>query len=164
MASRRHCPPSPCVRFPTRAIQSARRSSNAAQTSLIAPASACASKSLAQPCWPRWSQPTSLMVIMSFAFCRCDNIDVTQVLLLSVRRELPSEYIELFYILHVLPRMFLPRLLAGQHPAARPQDSYSLNSCRYRTILCWKNDSRRRTQLHCFTACRWLLLRALTAE
>ena len=82
-------------------------------------------------------------------------IDITQVV---GSRELRSKYAELFDILHVLPCMFLSRLLASQHPAARLQDSYNLNGCRHGTILRWKNDGRRRTQLHCFAACRRLLL------
>jgi len=90
-------------------------------------------------------------------------IDVTLVVLLSVHRELRSEYAELsFDIFCVLPHTFLSRLLDGQHPAARPHDSYILNGCRYRTILRRENDRWRRTQLHCFVACRRLLLRVLT--
>jgi len=75
--------------------------------------------------------------------------DVTQVVLLSVRQELRSEYAELFLDIFCI---LLSRLLAGRQPAARLQDSYNLNGCRYRTILSWENDGRRRTQIHCLAA------------
>jgi len=89
--------------------------------------------------------------------------DVTQVVLLSVYLEFQSEYAELFLdIFCALSYIaFLSRLLADRYPAARPQDSNNLNGCRYRTILRWENDGRRRTPLHCFAACRRLLLRSL---
>jgi len=74
--------------------------------------------------------------------------------------QIRSTILALYKLVCMYVCMFLSRLLAGQHPAARPQDSNNLNSCRYCTILRWENDRRRRTQLHCFAACRWLLLRA----
>jgi len=144
--------PPPLVRFPTRAIQSARRSSCAARTSLVVPASVCASKSSAQTYWPRRSQLTSLMADYVISFRRCDNWHHSSAP--SVGSLRTSVWI-------CWTLRYPPRSLAGWHPAARLQDSYNLNSCRHGTILRWENNRRRWTQLHCFTACRRLLLRAL---
>jgi len=88
--------------------------------------------SAAQPGWPRRSQSTGLTA--------------------------PVDYMSSSAVSHIA---FLSRLLAGRHLTARLQDSNNLNGCRYRTILCRENDRRWRTQLHCFVACRRLLLRAL---
>ena len=94
MNARRHCPPPPTHPFPTRAIRSVRLSSYAARTSLVAPFG-----------WPRRSQATGLRRLYHLSETPADAmIDVTLVVLLSVRRELRSEYAELsFDIFCVLP-------------------------------------------------------------
>jgi len=85
------------IRFPTRAIRSARWSSYAARTSLIAPASERAS---AITCVQVLS-PTVLAAAISIDRCygqQCHlppadaMTDITQVVLLSVHQELRSEY------------------------------------------------------------------------
>jgi len=120
------------------------------------------SKSSAQPGWPRLSQPTGHMAdyitclpqmqwltSLKWSFCWfAENFGLNM---------LNSSLISSAFS-HIA---FLSRLLAGWHPVARPQGSYNLNGCRYRTILRWENERRRWTQLHCFTAWRRLLLRVL---
>jgi len=85
----------PHVRFPTRAIRSARRSSYAAQTLLVAPACERASSITCV----QVLGPTVLAAVISIDRCYgrlCHLppadaiIDITQVVLLSVRQELRS--------------------------------------------------------------------------
>jgi len=129
----------PCVRFPTRVIQSARRSSYATRTSLVAPASVRASSITCV----QVLGPTVLAAAISIDRCYCRlchlppadaMIDITQGVLLSVRQELRSQYadsLNFYSISSVFSHIaFLSRLRAGRQPAARPQDSYILNGCR----------------------------------
>jgi len=74
--------------------------------------------------------------------------DVTQVVLLSVCRELRSEYAEVvFDIFCILPHSVPVKVASRSTPGGETQDSYNLNGCRYRTILRQENNGRRRTQL-----------------
>jgi len=61
-------------------------------------------------------------------------IDITEVVLLSVRQERRSEYADSLNFSSISSAFshiaFLSRLRAGRQPAARPQDSYILNGCR----------------------------------
>jgi len=99
------------VRFSTRAIRSARRSSYVARTSLVTPASERApSITCVQVHGPtRPAAANSTDRSYGRLYCLPETpadamIDVTQVAFLSVRRELRSEYAELsFYIFCVLP-------------------------------------------------------------
>jgi len=101
----------PRVRFSTRAIRSARRSSYAARTSLVAPASERASSIMCV----QVLGPNRLTMVISTdrSYGRLYHlpetpadatIDVTQMVFLSVCRELRSEYAELsFDIFCILP-------------------------------------------------------------
>jgi len=179
--------PPPRVGFPTHAIRSARRSSYAARTSLVAPASKRVSSitcvqlendnvmnfipTMLSPSPPQILGPSGSRLAaaistdqssgptMSFASRRRD--DVKQVVFCRFTENFGLNMLNTSSIFSVFSHIaFLSRLLAGRHAVARLQDSCNLNGCRYRTILHWENDGRRRTQLHCFVACRWLLLRA----
>jgi len=132
------CPP-PRVRFPTRAIRSARRSSYAESASLVAPAFEWASSITCV----QVLSPTVLAAAISIDRCYCRlchlppadaMIDITQVVLLSVRQELRSEYADSLNFSSISSAFchiaFLSRLRAGRQPAARPQVSYILNGCR----------------------------------
>jgi len=146
----------PRVRFPTRTIRSARRSSYAARTSLVAPASERASSITCV----QVLGPTVLATAISIDRCYCRlchlptadaMIDITQVLL-SVRQELRSEYADSFNFSSISSAFshiaFLSRLRAGRQPAARPQDSYILNGCRsYYSMLAKRRVATNTTPL-----------------
>jgi len=162
------CPP-PRVRFPTRAIRSARRSSYAARTSLVAPASERASLITCV----QVLSPTVLAVVISIDRCYCRlchlppadaMIDITQVVLLSVRQELRSEYADSLNFSSISSAFsntaFLSRLRAGPQTVARPQDSYILNGCRsYYPMLGKRWAATNTTPL--FRGMQALLLRVL---
>jgi len=131
----------PRIRFPTRAIRSARphdgpamwRGLRSSHLLLSGRRRSRASKSSAQSCWPWRSQSTGVSGHLSPADAM---IDITQVVLLSVCQELWSEYgepdsLNFSSISSAFSHTsFLSRLRAGRQPAARPQDSYILNGCR----------------------------------
>ena len=102
-----------------------------------------------------------LRQIMSFASHRCDDWRHSSGPSVGLPRT--SVWICWALLRYLLrsPTAFLSMLLAGWHPAARPQYSYNVNGYRYHTILRQENGGRWRTQLQCFAACRRLLLRAL---
>ena len=132
--------PPPHVGFPTRAIWSAWWSRYVARTSLVAPAS------------ERASSITCVHVLGPTRLAAAISIDR------SYGPTAPADYMSSSAVSHIV---FLSRLLAVRYLAPRLQDSNNLNGCRYRTILRWENDGQRRTQVHCFAACRRLLLHAL---
>jgi len=90
----------PHIRFPTCAIRSARRSSYAAQTSLVAPASERASSITCVHVLGPTGLAAAISIAWSYVLCRLPPAnamtEVTQVVLLSVCLELQSEYAELF--------------------------------------------------------------------
>jgi len=96
-----------------------------------------ASKSSAQPGWPRRSQPTGLTARL-YGVCLPPMQRLTS-LKWSFYRFAEScglNTLNSSSISSAFSRIaFLSRLLAGRHPASTSQDSYNLNGCRYRTIL-----------------------------
>jgi len=119
----------PRVRFPIRVIQSARRSSYAAQTSLVLPACEQASSITCV----QVLGPTSLAAAISTdrscgRLCHLPPadaaIDVTQVVFLTVRHELWSEYAELFFDIfcslpHIVPVKVASRSTPGGETAGQ---------------------------------------------
>jgi len=116
-----------CARFPIRAIQSARWSSYAARTLLVAPASEQASSITCFQVLGLTVLATAISTNRSYSqlynLPPADAlIDVTQVILLSVRRELRSEYAELFFdifCIHSIPVKVASRSIPGGEMAGQ---------------------------------------------
>jgi len=91
------CPPphtsaSPLARFGQHDGPAVRRGLRSSHLLLSGRRRSRASKSSAQPCWPRWSQSTGVLCYGRLCHLPTADvmIDITQVVLLSVRQELRS--------------------------------------------------------------------------